>query len=380
MSGRIHLSRAQVTEVEEELVLEALRSGYLAPLGPMVDRFESAVAERVGVAAAVAVSSGTAALHLALLGVGAGPGRIVVLPSLTFVASANAVLYTGAEPYFVDSSPEDGSVDPELLLTAVRSLLEAGDDVAAVMTVDIFGRACDYAAIEPALAELGVPLVEDAAEGLGSRRDGRSVGAFGRCAALSFNGNKIMTTSGGGMLVSDDTALVDRARHLATQAREPVPWYEHTEMGFNYRLSNILGALGVGQLSRLDSMVGRRREIHTAYGEAVADVAGLELLGEPAPADVQDNCWLTCVTLDPDRIPVSPTEVIGKLEAADIEARRLWNPMHLQPMFARSRSLLTGTSERLFRTGIALPSGSELDDDDIDRVRSALRDAVGVSR
>ena len=380
MGDWIHLSRAHLTGVEEEYVLEALRSGWVAPVGPMVDRFEKAMAARLGVADAVALSSGTAALHVALSELGARPGRVVVLPTMTFVASANAVAYTGAEPVFVDSLRSDGTVDPELLLDTVRSLLDAGTDVAAVMSVDLFGRACDYAAIEPALAELGIPLVEDAAEGLGSTRDGRAVGAFGRCGVLSFNGNKILTTSGGGMLVSDDTALTERARHLSTQAREATPWYEHTETGFNYRLSNVLAALGLAQLSRFDGMLARRQEIRQQYATALADVPGVDVLGSCVPAGATDNCWLTCITLDPLRVGVTPTQVIEKLRAADVEARHVWKPMHRQPLFRTARARVTGASDHLFRTSLALPSGSELDDDDLHRVRGALADALGAPR
>ena len=223
MSGRIHLSKPDVTEHEERLVLEALRSGWVAPLGPMVDRFEAEVAERIGVAGALALSSGTAALHLALLELGAGPGRVVLVPSMTFAASANAVVYTGAEPVFVDSDPRDGNVDPGLLLESVDTLRREGHDIAAVMTVDLFGRCADHASIAPALRERGIPLVEDAAEALGAVRDGRAAGSFGRAAALSFNGNKILTTSGGGMLVSDDPDLLAHARYLSTQARDDAP-------------------------------------------------------------------------------------------------------------------------------------------------------------
>ena len=246
--------------------MEALRSGWAAPAGPMVDRFESEVALRTGVAGALALSSGTAALHLALLDVGARAGRLVVVPSMTFVASANAVVYTGAEPVFVDADPRDGNVDPALLIHAVDTLRAEGRDVCAVMTVDLFGRVVDYAGIVPALSERGIPLVEDAAEALGAHRGGQAAGSFGRAAALSFNGNKILTTSGGGMLLSDDLELLARARHLSAQARDPAPWYEHTEIGYNYRLSNVLAALGVAQLSRLDDMMSRRRGVRDGCG------------------------------------------------------------------------------------------------------------------
>lgn len=374
---RIFLSKADITDVEESFVLDAIRSGWVAPLGPHVDAFEAEVAERLGVAGALALSSGTAALHLALLHVGAKPGTVVVVSSMTFAASANAVAYTGAEPVFVDSQASDGNVDPTLLLEAVDTLRREGKQIAAVMTVDLFGRAADYAAIVGGLEEREIPLVEDAAEALGATYEGAAAGSFGRAAALSFNGNKIMTTSGGGMLVSNDLELLDRARYLSTQARQPVPWYEHTDIGYNYRLSNLLAALGRGQLSRLDDMIARRREIRKTYAAGLADVPGLRLLGEDGPRGSEaDNCWLTCVVLDPDEATASAGDVIAHLEREDIEARHLWKPMHAQPVFAQQRSFLTGVSDRLFENGITLPSGSILSEPDVERVILSVRHAL----
>ncbi|MBM6401111.1 DegT/DnrJ/EryC1/StrS family aminotransferase [Phycicoccus sonneratiae] len=376
-AARVLLSQAHVTEVEEKLVVEALRSGWVAPLGPFVEQFEAAVAERVGVASAVALSSGTAALHLALLHAGAEPGRVVVLPSMTFAATANAVLYTGAEPVFVDSRPDDANVDPDALLSTVSELQKEGRDVAAVVTVDLFGRAADHDVIEPGLAALGVAHVEDAAEALGATLGGRPAGSYGQSAALSFNGNKIMTTSGGGMLLSNDPTVVDRARYLATQARQPAPWYEHTEVGYNYRMSNLLAALGVGQLSRLDEMIGRRRAIRERYAAALAHLPGVSFLGRLGPRrDDEDNCWLTCILLDPAATPSTPDSVIESLGSAGIEARHLWKPMHLQPMYRSARMVDTGASADLFARGVTLPSGSALSDADIDRVIEALGPAL----
>lgn len=374
--ARILLSQAHVTDVEERYVLSALRSGWVAPLGPDVDRFESEVADRVGVAGALALSSGTAALHLALLDAGAGPGTSVVLPSMTFAASANAVAYTGAAPVFVDSQSSDGNVDAQLLVQAVDTLLDEGVTVAAVMSVDLFGRCADYPSIVDALAERGVALIEDAAEALGATLDETAAGAWGRAAALSFNGNKIMTTSGGGMLLSNDLDLIARARYLSTQARQPVPWYEHTEIGYNYRMSNILAALGRAQLSRLDAMISRRREIRSTYVEAFADVPGLRVLGEDGPPGHTDNCWLTCIIIDPGL--AAATSVIKHLDAADIEARHLWKPMHSQPVHAEARAFVTGVSDELFANGVTLPSGSILSDADITRVVDEVRSATGA--
>lgn len=377
--SRIHLSRADVSEVEEHYVLDALRSGWVAPLGPHVDAFEAEVASRVGPVTSLALTSGTAALHLGLLGLGAGPGMAVVAPSMTFAASANAVVYTGAEPVFVDSRRNDGNVDPGLLLDAVDTLRSEGVHVAAVMSVDLFGRCADYDDIVEDLGTRGIPLIEDAAESMGASYRGRPAGSFGSAAAFSFNGNKIMTTSGGGMLLSQDEDLIARARYLSAQARQPGEHYEHTEIGFNYRLSNVLAALGRAQLSRLDSMIARRRTIRRFYVEALSDLPGLRFLGreDPGRDDDEDNCWLTCVELDPDVSRMSPSCLIGALAAEDIESRRLWKPMHLQPVFASSRSFCDGTAEQIFLRGVALPSGSELQDGQVERVAEAVKSALG---
>lgn len=375
--SRIFLSKADITEVEEQFVLDAVRSGWVAPLGPHVDAFEAEIADRVGVAGALALSSGTAALHLALLHVGAKPGTVVVLPTMTFAASANAVAYTGADPVFVDAQLSDGNVDPTLLLEAVDTLHAEGRQIAAVMTVDLFGRCVDYGTITAALEERGIPLVEDAAEALGASSGSQAAGSFGLAAALSFNGNKIMTTSGGGMLLSDDLDLLDQARYLSTQARQPVPWYEHTEVGYNYRMSNVLAALGRGQLTRLTEMIARRRTIRAAYREGLADIEGVRLLGPGnARDDSQDNCWLTGIVLDPGTTPVTANALIDALETENIEARHLWKPMHRQPVFACARAFLNGTSQSLFENGVTLPSGSILSDDDIETVLTATRSAL----
>ena len=367
----IHLSLADVTELEEQYVLEALRSGWVAPLGPEVDRFEREVAERVGVAGALALSSGTAALHLALLGVGVNDRSVVLVPTMTFAASANAAAYTGAELVFVDVLEEDGNIDVDLALGAVEELQAEGRAVDAVMSVDLYGRTADNAALEKALGDLGIPLVEDAAEALGAEDGtGRAAGSFGAAAALSFNGNKIMTTSGGGMLLSDDMELLTRARYLSTQARQPVPWYEHVDIGYNYRLSNLLAALGRAQLVRLDQMIARRREINARYREGLDDIEGLRFLGV---AGDDGNAWLTSAVIDPAVARCSGPDLVPLLNAHGIEARHLWKPMHLQPVFAGNRSLLTGSAQRLFEQGINLPSGSVLTDDQVDQVIDALR-------
>jgi len=378
--SHIYLSKAEATEVEEQYVLDALRSGWIAPLGPQVDAFEAEVANLAGVGHALALASGTAALHLGLLGLGAGPGTAVIVPSMTFVASAMAVVYTGAEPVFVDAR-RDGNVDPELLFTAIDTLQSEGLHIVAAMSVDLFGRCADYDEIVPGLQQRGIPLFEDAAEALGAKYHGRSAGSFGEAAVFSFNGNKILTTAGGGMLLSERESLIEHARYLSTQARQPAAYYEHTEVGYNYRLSNVLAALGRAQLSRFDGMLARRREIREMYVEGLADVPGVHVLGRDVDGrdDHEDNCWLTCIELAPDVTGVTPTQLIAALASEDIESRRLWKPMHLQPVFAAHRSFITGESERLFDRGVTLPSGSVLRDDEIGRVLSALRATLAAA-
>jgi dTDP-4-amino-4,6-dideoxygalactose transaminase len=379
--SRIHLSKADVTEVEEQYILEAIRSGWVAPLGPDVNAFEAEIATRTGVSHALALASGTAALHLGLLEHSAGPGTAVIVPTMTFAASANPVVYTGAEPVFVDSRA-DGNVDPELMMTAIDTLQAEGTRVVAAMSVDLFGRCADYDEIVPGLTERGIPLIEDAAEALGASYHGGPAGSFGAASVFSFNGNKIMTTSGGGMLLSNDGDLIDRARYLSTQARQPAEYYEHTEIGFNYRLSNILAALGRAQLSRLDGMLARRRAIREMYVEGLSDLPGVGFLGrdpyaENGRGDNEDNCWLTCIGLDPTITSVTPSALMAGLASEDIESRRLWKPMHLQPIFAPNRSFINGQSERLFNRGVTLPSGSALQDDEIERIIKVLRSTLG---
>jgi dTDP-4-amino-4,6-dideoxygalactose transaminase len=355
----IHLSAPDVGPLEESYLVGALRSGWAAPAGPELAAFEREVAERVGVDGAVALSSGTAALHLALLGLGVGPGQVVVVPTLTFVATANAVAYTGARPVFIDSDPATGNVDVSLLPELLDQLRRAGRPVGAVLPVDIFGSCSDYSALLPICEAAGVPVVEDAAEALGATHRGRPAGSFGSAAVLSFNGNKIITTSGGGMLLSRDRAFVERARFLSTQARLPVQHYEHPEVGYNYRLSNLLAAVGRAQLRRLDQMVSRRRQLRELYAKLFATIPGVRLL---ADSDDEANCWLTCIVVDPEQAGWHATELAAHLAGQGIETRPIWKPIHLQPAYLGSEGLLTGAAQRLFETGLALPSGSVLSD------------------
>ncbi|MEV4756628.1 aminotransferase class I/II-fold pyridoxal phosphate-dependent enzyme [Micromonospora sp. NPDC049559] len=368
---RIYLSPPDVGELEETYVLRALRSGWVAPVGAEIDAFEREVAHRVGTAYAVAVNSGTSALHLALLALGVGAGQAVVVPTLTFAATANAVVYTGAEPIFVDCEPGTGNVDVSLLAELLRDLRAADRRIGAVLPVDMFGSCADYDTLLPLCAEFGVPVVEDAAEALGSTYRGRGAGSFGRVAAVSFSGNKIVGTSTGGMLLSDDEGLLARCRHLANQAREPVPHYEHVDVGYNYRPSNVLAALGRAQLRRLDQMLARRRELRARYAKLFAPVPGVALLAEP---DAGSNCWLTVIVVD-ETIAGWRAEQLGEhLAACDIETRRVWKPMHLQRAYAGARAVLTGAADRLFADGLALPSGSAMTEPQFARVTEAISD------
>jgi dTDP-4-amino-4,6-dideoxygalactose transaminase len=374
---QIYLSAPDIGEREEEMCLAALRSGWVAPLGPMVDEFEAMLADRCARRFAVALSSGTAALHLALLELGAGPGKAVLVPTMTFAATANAVVYTGATPIFVDCEPYSGNVDPDLLDEAVRTLQRQGVPIAAVIAVDLLGRCADYGQIEVICQNAGIPLLSDAAEALGARHAGRPAGSFGTAAILSFNGNKVISTSGGGALLTDDEGFAERVRYLSTQARQPARHYEHTEIGYNYRLSNVLAALGLAQLERLDEMIARRRLLRDGYSKIFADVEGVTIFQRDH--DSEDNCWLTAILVDEVAAQWKPAELTAVLDLADIETRPLWKPMHQQPVFADARAFVRGNADRLFATGLALPSGSSLRPAQIDRVNSVIRSFLSAN-
>ncbi|SDD02951.1 DegT/DnrJ/EryC1/StrS family aminotransferase [Auraticoccus monumenti] len=371
---RIYLSPPDVGVAEEAAVIRAIRSGWVAPLGPDVDAFEQELAQATGRKHAVALSSGTAALHLSLLNLGVGPGDVVITASMTFAATANAITYTGATPVFVDSDVT-GCIDPDLLASALEDQVARRGDVAAIVPVDLLGQVADYRRIDEVAAQHGVPVVADAAESFGARRGGRPAGSAGVAAALSFNGNKIMTTSGGGALVTDNEEFAARARYLATQARQPLPHYEHIDIGYNYRLSNLLAALGRAQLVRLESMIQRRRSWRRHYGEVFAHVDGVRILGATGWADEsvdRDNYWLTCIMVDPVAAGWSTQELHQWLTERNIEARPMWKPMHQQPVFAAAPSYITGVSDAMFATGLSLPSGSALTEAQFDRITCSI--------
>ncbi|MHC1751086.1 DegT/DnrJ/EryC1/StrS family aminotransferase [Humidesulfovibrio sp.] len=385
---RLFLSPPHLGGSEQARVAEAFASNYIAPLGPQVDAFEAAFAEATGIAHCLAVSSGTAAMHLALHCLGVGPGDLVLGASLTFIGSVSPARFLGAELAFVDSEPGSWNMDPALLRQALTQLAAEGRRVKAVIPTDIYGQCADYQALLDACAPFGVPVVADCAESMGSRSaapdkvdprsaaqenddDSLHAGAWPGLAAsiFSFNGNKIITTSGGGMLASHDAALIARARKLSQQAREPAPHYEHAELGYNYRLSNILAAIGLGQLDALEARVAQKRRVFRWYQQLLGGQPGLSLMPEAAAGHA--NRWLTVALLDKD-FGAEPEAVRQALEAENIESRPLWKPMHLQPVFAGCRMFGGAVSEALFARGLCLPSGTAMTREDVERVAAIV--------
>jgi len=368
---RVYLSPPHMSGYEQELVADAFASNWIAPLGPHVDAFEREFAATIGVPYAVALSSGTAALHLAMKLVGVQPGDEVLCSTLTFSASANAICYEGGRPVFIDCDRASWNMDPGLLAEELAACAARGRLPRAAIVVDLYGQSADHDAIRAACAEYGVPVVEDAAEALGATYKGRPVGGFGVLGAFSFNGNKIITTSAGGMLVSRDEAMAKRARYLATQARDPAPHYQHSTIGYNYRLSNVLAAIGRGQLKVLEERVVARRRNFEAYRELLGDLPGIEFMPE-AP---YGRCtrWLTCLTIEPGAFGATREDVRLALEAEDIEARPVWKPMHLQPVFASCRVRGGAVSQQIFEKGLCLPSGSSLTRQEVERVAAIVR-------
>jgi dTDP-4-amino-4,6-dideoxygalactose transaminase len=348
------------------MLLEAFDSNWIAPTGPDIDAFERELAEWAGVAHAVAVSSGTAALHLALLLAGVQSGDEVLVPSFTFIATAAAVTYVGAHPVFIDCSADSWNLDPALVEEVLTEKAALGQLPSAVITVDLYGETADYEALESLCRRFEVPLIEDSAEALGATYRGRAAGSFGVAGIFSFNGNKIITTSGGGMLVTQSPQVADRARHLATQAREPFPHYEHTTVGYNYRLSNLLAALGRAQLRGLDGRIERRKQIDAAYMEGFGGLPGVSPM--PRTAVGTSNFWLTCILIDPEAFGADRERVRLALEAHDIESRPTWKPLHLQPAFTGLSFVGPGHCARVFDRGLCLPTGSALSPADQSRV------------
>ncbi len=373
MTERIYLSPPHRSGDEEARIGEAIESNWIAPLGPQVDAFEEELAHAVGTDRALATVTGTAALHLALDALGVGPDDVVLAPTLTFIGGVSPIRYLGAEPWFIDAAPATWNVEPALIEDAMEAALGEGRQVGAVITVDLFGQCADYARIEEICDRFGVPLVEDAAEALGATGEGGAAGSFGRVGILSFNGNKIITTSGGGALVSDDGELVDRAYHLATQARDDAAHYEHSVIGYNYRMSNLLAAVGRAQLATLQERVRSRQRIFDAYEQRLGDVPGIDFM--PTAPYGTPNRWLTAITIDPLRFGTHRDSVLRLLQSRDIEARPVWKPMHQQPVFSGCRTFGGSAADRIFAQGICLPSGTALRLDQVDRISDLVRSA-----
>lgn len=370
-SKRIYLSSPHLGEWEQRFVTEAFETNWVAPLGPNVDAFEREFCEIVGCKHAAATSSGTAALHLALILAGVGPGDEVLVSSLTFVASVNPIIYQGATPVFIDAERGSWNMDPQLAIEAIEQRVARGKAPKALILVHLYGQSADTAPIRAACDRHGVMLIEDAAEALGATYHDASPGTFGKMGIFSFNGNKIITTSGGGMLVSDDAALIQHARKLATQARDPAPHYEHTEIGFNYRLSNICAGIGRGQLRVLEDRVLARRAVYNRYVEALSDLPGIEFAAE-APWG-RHTRWLTCLTIDPAKFGADRETLRKIMEADNVEARPVWKPMHMQPIFASCEVYGGAVGADLFERGLCLPSGSNMTAEEQDRVIAHVR-------
>ncbi|HUJ63433.1 MAG TPA: aminotransferase class I/II-fold pyridoxal phosphate-dependent enzyme [Kofleriaceae bacterium] len=366
--ARVFLSAPELSGQELAMLGEAVASGWIAPLGPQVDAFEAELCKRIAMPHGVALSSGTAALHLALLALGVGKGDEVWTSTLTFAATANAISYAGATPVFVDSDRASWNMDPGLLVDALDAAARAGRLPRAVIAVDLYGQCADLAPIAAACRAHGVWLVEDAAEALGATYRDRPAGSLGDLSVLSFNGNKIITTSGGGALLGTRKDWIDRARFLATQAREPVAHYEHKEVGYNYRLSNLLAAVGRAQLADLDRRVEARRAINAYYRDALAGVEGWSFM--PEAGFGRATFWLTCATTGSQ---ARRDAVLARLAADNIEARPVWKPMHLQPAFAGCRAIGGAVSEELFATGVCLPSGAGVTRAVLERVVAVVR-------
>ena len=370
MNKPILLSTPHMGEQELEFVKEAFETNWIAPVGPHLDAFEPEFCQVIGVRHAAAVSSGTAALHLALRLIGVEAGDEVFCSTLTFIATASPITYLGAMPVFIDSDRTSWNMNPDLLRETLEHRARIGKLPKAVVLVHLYGQSADIDPILEVCNAFEVPLVEDAAESLGATYKERSPGSFGKASIFSFNGNKIITTSGGGMLVSDDPDLVSKARFLATQARDPAPHYQHSEIGYNYRLSNVLAGIGRGQLRVLEQRVQARRRNFEVYQQALGKLPGIKFM--PEAAFGRATRWLSCITINPAEFGANREQVRSSLAEQQIEARPVWKPLHLQPVFAGCESIGGAVSEDLFKYGLCLPSGSNLTNEDLEQVILAI--------
>ncbi|NDV67942.1 DegT/DnrJ/EryC1/StrS aminotransferase family protein [Dysgonomonas sp. 25] len=378
-SERIWLSIAQMGGSEQKYIQDAFDRNWIAPLGPNVNGFEKDLESFLGEGChVVGLSSGTAALHLALIQLGVETGDEVICQSFTFSASANPIMYQGAIPIFVDSEKDTWNISPELLEKAIIDRkVGTGKYPKAIILVHLYGIPAKMDEILAIASKYNIPVIEDAAEALGSEYNGTKCGTFGEFGILSFNGNKIITTSGGGALVCKRSEQAQRAIFLATQAKEDRPYYHHEKVGYNYRLSNICAGIGRGQMEVLRHHLARRREIHALYSELLADIEGISVMQCP-DANFHSNYWLTCITIDSKMLGITADDIRLYLDSVNIESRLLWKPLHMQPVFKLYPAYVDGTSERLFNEGLCLPSGSSLKDKDIERVVSQLRKCITI--
>jgi len=370
-SERIFLSPPHMTGDEMNYIRQAFETNWIAPLGPHVTAFEKEFASLHGGGHAAAVSSGTAALHLILRILGVEPGDEVVCSTFTFAASVNPVVYLGGTPVFVDSEPHSWNMDPALLEALLKEKKAEGNLPKAVIAVHLYGQCADMDPILNICKRFRVPLVEDAAEALGAKYKGLPAGTMGRASFFSFNGNKILNTSGGGMIWSEDASIVEKARFLSTQARDPAPHYEHSEIGYNYRMSNILAGVGRAQLRALEERVRAKRRIFRYYQDCLSGLPGLTFMPEPEWS--YGSRWLSCVLIEPSCFGAGREDVRQAMEAENIECRPLWKPMHLQPVFKGLRVVGGKVSEKLFETGLCLPSGTNMRDEDLERICKIIK-------
>lgn len=372
MKKRIYLSPPHMGGHEMKYIEEAFAQNWVAPIGPNVDHFERELAEYLGVKHVAALASGTAAIHLALINLGVGPGDEVLVSSLTFSATVNPILYLGATPVFIDSENQSWNMCPQLLAWAIEDRINNGKKPKAILVVHLYGMVAQMDAILDIANEYEIPVIEDAAESLGSRYDGKHCGTLAQMGIFSFNGNKIITTSGGGALCSDNEKFIQHARFLATQARDNYPWYHHTHVGYNYRMSNIVAGIGRGQLEVIEERVKARRKIFDFYYNLLSNVEGITFPVEAS--NTFSNRWLTCIILNPEFFKTkTPSGLISLFEENNIEARHIWKPMHTQPVFAHYPAFLNGVSEYIFQNGICLPSGSAMTDEDLERIGIVLK-------
>ena len=364
-------------ENEKKYVEEAFSTNWIAPLGPNVDFFEKQLSEYVGVDASVSLNSGTAALHLALSLLGVNQGDVVLCQSFTFAASAFPIIYCGAEPVFIDSEVDTWNIDPQLLEQAIEDQLQKGKKIASIVVVHLYGMPAKMNELLTISEKYGIPIIEDAAEALGSRYNDKACGSFGKAGILSFNGNKIITTSGGGALLSNDENLIAKTRHISAQAKDPAPFYLHTQIGYNYRLSNICAGIGRGQMEVLPERIEKRRSIFEQYKAGLSGIEGVSFLEEPN--GFFSNRWLTTIIFDENYFKMGTIETLRQyLETLNIETRPLWKPLHQQPVFSHCQMYNNGVSDRLFATGLCLPSGSNLTETVIENVILETKKHLGV--